>query len=116
MQSAGKMRISVHCTAKNMPEVSLRTRQGEDVFQLVRGIPCLQDYLQGSGDVEAPPAPDVERHPPLEVSNLVECKVASWLRTVDSFVGSGEVEVSDAEERKECLPVEEVELFSCFSF
>ena len=114
MRSAGKMRISVHGKANNMLEVSLHTRQGEDVFQLVRGTPCLQDYLQGSAGVETPPGPDAERHPPLEVSKLVECKVASWLQTVDSWVGGGEVDVSDAAESMEFLPVEEVKDFSSF--
>ena len=116
MRSAGKMRISVHCKVKNVLEVSLYTRQGEDVLQLVRGNPCLQDYLHGSDSVEpAPPVPDAERQPPLEVSKLVECKVASWLQTVDRWVGGGEGQVSDAEERREFLSLEKVKAFFSFS-
>ena len=115
MRNAGKMRISVHCKVNNMLEVSLYTRQGEDVIQLVQRAPCLQDYLQSSAAVATPPVPDIERQPLPEVSKFVECKVASWLQGVDSWVGGGEVEVLDAEQRKEFLPVREVKSFLNFS-
>ena len=115
MCSAGKMRLSVHCKDNNMLEVSLYTRQGEDVFQLLRRTPCLQDYLQCSAVVEPPPVPDTERQPLPEVSKFVECKVASWLEGVDSWVGGGELEILDAEQRHEFLPVREVKSFYSFS-
>ena len=111
MRSAGKMRISVHCKVNNMLEVSLYTRQGEDVFQLVRSKPQLQDYLQGSAGDEVPAVPDAKSQPPPEVSKFVECKVASWLQSVDIRVGGGEVELFDAEQKTEFLPVEEVSFF-----
>ena len=97
-----------------MLEVSLNTKQGEDVFELVRRTPCLQDYLK-AGVGLPPPLSHTDSQPPLEVSKLVECKVASWLQTVDSWVGTGEeVEVLDAEERKDFLPVDEEVSFFFF--
>ena len=94
MRGAGKMRISVHCKVNNTLEVSLYSRQGEDVFQLVRSKPQLQDYLQDSAGDEAPPVLDTKSQPLPEVAKFMECKVASWLQGVDSRVGG---EVFDAE-------------------
>ena len=94
MRGAGKMHISVHCKVNNTLEVSLYSRQGEDVFQLVRSKPQLQDYLQDSAGDEVPLVPDTKSQPLPEVGKFVECKVASWLQGVDSRVGG---EVFDAE-------------------
>ena len=93
MRSAGKMRVSVHCEVNNILEVSVYTRQGEDVFQLVRGTSQLQDYLQGSAGIEPVQLNETERVPPPEVSKFVEFKVASWLQGVDSWIGDGEEEL-----------------------
>ena len=87
------MQIIVHSATKNMFEVSLRSKQGEDVLYLVRSNHQLQDYFRGSDDAEA--ASPLGRDRSQEVSKFVECKVAKWLQGVDSSVGTGDLEITD---------------------
>ena len=95
-----------------MLEVSLKSKQGEDVLYLVRSNHQLQDYFRGSDDAEAA-SPLLGRDRSQEVSKFVECKVASWLQGVDSSVGTGDLEITDVLHNEE-LPTKKEVAFSQF--
>ena len=109
MRCLGKMQIIVHSATKNMLEVSLKSKQGEDVLYLLLSNHLLQDYFRGSDGAEA--ASPLGRDRSQEVSKFVECKVASWLQGVDSSVGTGDLEITDVLHNEELPTKKEVHGF-----
>ena len=112
MRCLGKMQIIVHSATKNMLEVSLKSKQGEDVLYLVRSNHQLQDYFRGSDDAEA--ASPLGRERSQEVSTFVECKVAKWLQGVDSSVGTGDLEIVDVLHNEEHSTKKEVAFLNSY--